>query len=294
MHYLHWETDRGRNRSANAIKEASKPNTQTTVAEVVDKAKAEERPSTTVDQKPPPTPLDPTIRRRRALARMLFHAAKLAEALKSNSDEMLIDKYLHENPPLHPRRTLDQSYYGALFPTQTRDRDQVVYRATAPQRHNCDRENEEGKCKHDRPFKQCDGCKKCNQCQEDIKMVPRVIMVDQLWMWILDESMFAYWIHLRARIRELTLSIDTIITAFPELWGSNAHDPSAVHQSIRTRLAVAPNGEVRSVFDLALIIVDQCSRVFFDRSKPVHQAPKLVDIFADAIRGVVGILFNRT
>ena len=190
MHYLHWETDRGRHRSANAIKEASRPNIQTTVAEVVDKATAEDRPSTTADQKPPPTPLDPTIRRRRALARMLFHAAKLAEALNSQSDQMLIDRYLHEDPPLHPRRTLDQSYYGALFPTQTRDRDQVVYRATAPQHHSCDLENEI-KCKHGKQFKQCNECKKCIQCQEDVKLVPRVVMVDQLWMWILDESMFA-------------------------------------------------------------------------------------------------------
>jgi hypothetical protein len=87
---------------------------------------------------------------------------------------------------------------------------------------------------------------------------------------------------------------DTIITAFPEQWGKNSQDPSAVHQSIRTRLANAPDGEVRSVFDLALIIVDQCSRVFFDRSKPINQAPKLVDIFADAIRGVVSFSINRT
>jgi BMFP domain-containing protein YqiC len=41
------------------------------------------------------------------------------------------------------------------------------------------------------------------------------------------------------------------------------------------------------VYDLALIIVDQCSRVFFDRSRPLGLQPNLVDIFADAIRGVV-------
>ena len=176
MHYLHWETDRGRNRSANAVKEASKPQLPTTLAEVVDEATADERPSTTTDPNRPPTALDPTIKRRRGLARMLFHAAKLAEAMNSHSDERLISEYLHEDPALHPRRTLDQSYYGALFPTQTRDRDQVVYRATAPQYHRCVRENR---------------LQKCARCQEDVQMAPRVIMVDQLWMWILDESMFA-------------------------------------------------------------------------------------------------------
>jgi hypothetical protein len=77
---------------------------------------------------------------------------------------------------------------------------------------------------------------------------------------------------------------ETIITSFPRRWGKNKPDPSAVHKSIRTRLRTAREDEVRSVFDLALIIVDQCSRVFFDRSKSIDRAPNLVDIFADAIR----------
>jgi hypothetical protein len=50
---------------------------------------------------------------------------------------------------LHIRRTLDQSYYWTLKDTEARDKDQVVGRAT---------ENDN----------------------------PRLIMVDQLWMWILD------------------------------------------------------------------------------------------------------------
>jgi hypothetical protein len=170
MHYLHWETDRGRSRSANVIKEAGKAKFPT-LAEVVEEATANEHPSTTHSL--PQNDINPSIQRRRGLAKMLFYAAKLSEAMDSYSNERLIYETLHEYPPLHPRRTLDQSYYGALKNTQTRDRDQVVYRATTPHGHDCVR-NEDGKCA---------------QCQEDIKMVPRVIMVDQLWMWILDESM---------------------------------------------------------------------------------------------------------
>ena len=174
MHYLHWETDRGRNRSATVIKEACKPKQVPALAEVVDEARAEKRPPPTADPRPPPTANDPAITRRKGLAKMLLNAAKLAEVINSRFDETLIERHLHADPPLHPRRTLDQSYYGALFPTQTRDRDQVVYRATAPQRHKCDPHGPH---------------KKCAQCHEDVKMVPRVIMVDQLWMWILDERM---------------------------------------------------------------------------------------------------------
>jgi hypothetical protein len=89
--------------------------------------------------------------------------------------------------------------------------------------------------------------------------------------------------------RVLTVA-GTIITSFPRRWGKNKPDPSAVHKSIRARLRSAREDEIRTVFDLALIIVDQCSRVFFDRSKSIDRAPNLVDIFADSIRGVVSPL----
>lgn len=62
-------------------------------------------------------------------------------------------------PPLHIRRTLDQSYFLNLKDTSHRDQDQVVYRATRL------------------PW-----------------YVPgnlaRAVMVDQLWMWVLDDRMF--------------------------------------------------------------------------------------------------------
>jgi hypothetical protein len=110
---------------------------------------------------------------------VLLSAAALLEAIDFRLDEKLIYEYLHQRPPLHPRRTLDQSYYRDLKNTGTRDRDQVVYRATTPGPHNCleRMDKKEGKCK---------------QCHEDIRKVPRLIMVDQLWMWILDESMSCF------------------------------------------------------------------------------------------------------
>jgi hypothetical protein len=145
------------------------------MADVVEEVTANEHP--VPEQIPVQTKTDPTINRRKSLAKMLFYAAKLSEFMDSYSDERLIHDYLHEDPPLHPRRTLDQSYYGDLKNTETRDRDQVVYRATTPQAHNCVRNEQDGKC---------------TQCQDDIKMVPKVIMVDQLWMWVLDESVLPF------------------------------------------------------------------------------------------------------
>lgn len=189
MPYLHWDTDRGRIQSAAAIKEAS--TVKPSMAEIVDKAKAanEQSPQTnrysktgnTWDQSQlsdRPMSAVTTARKRKVLGEVFMRAAALMEAIDFHIEEKLILEYLHKKPPLHPRRTLDQSYYGTLKDTATRDRDQVVYRATTPVGHDC-RENidKDGRWR------------KCKQCQEDSRKVPRLIMVDQLWLWILDESM---------------------------------------------------------------------------------------------------------
>jgi hypothetical protein len=191
MPYLHWETDRGRMRSADTIKEASKVKLSS-MAEVVDRAAVLKDHGTYPDRlsqtrndfnqpqlSARPLVAAPRTQRMRILGKMLLSAAALLEAMDFRLDEKLIYEYLHQRPPLHPRRTLDQSYYGALKNTGTRDRDQVVYRATTPEPHDClERMDKKGG--------------KCKQCHEDIRKVPRLIMVDQLWMWILDESMSCF------------------------------------------------------------------------------------------------------
>lgn len=182
MPYLHWETDRGRLKSAEIAKEAGKQNLSS-IAEVANQA-AQHRLSriqTTDTASPvllgPPQPpasssssLASGGDKRKALGQVLRTAAALLEAMDLHTEEQLMIKYLHADPPLHPRRTLDQSYYGALKSTGTRDRDQVVYRGTTPEPHDCI------------------GMDECEQCNEDIRKVPRIVMVDQLWLWILDES----------------------------------------------------------------------------------------------------------
>lgn len=176
MPYLHWETDRGRVKSAEIIKEVNKQLPRS-MSEVVNQAQHQLHPSQSNDTTSPvwvpPEMGDPSrdrVDRRRALGHVFRTAAALMEAMDHHTDEQLMTKYLHAQPPLHPRRTLDQSYYGALKSTRARDRDQVVYRGTTPEHHDCD------------------GMDVCTQCNEDIRKVPRIIMVDQLWLWILDES----------------------------------------------------------------------------------------------------------
>ncbi|KAF7937318.1 uncharacterized protein EAE98_001632 [Botrytis deweyae] len=161
----------------------------------------------------------------------LMQAAKVYEAMDLEPDIKLLRSHLHETPPLHPRRTLDQSYYFKLENTDSRDKDQVVSRGT----------NERRK----------------------INGSTRVVMVDQLWMYILDEY--------------------TIITSFPRRLGRNKPDSSGVHKCIRDRLEKIRPGQINSVYDLALLILNECSTVFFDRTKPTDKRPEVLDIFSNAI-----------
>src|SRR5436305_2062569 len=73
----------------------------------------------------------------------------------------LIRAFLFHNPPLHLRKTLDQFYYNTLPDTETdvRNTDQVVYKYAI---------------KHLQ--------------QPDRRIPPKIIMVNQLWLWIINGS----------------------------------------------------------------------------------------------------------
>jgi hypothetical protein len=213
------------------------------------------------------------------LAQYLFHCARLFEYLATFQDFQLLEKYLFEKPPLHPRRTLDQAYLWKLKSTRRRDRDQVVYRYTHEKfLHKFQPQFKPDPCAKERRMESWEwsGHEKdedkhgCRQCEAESKKLSRVIMVDQLWMWILDGN--------------------TIITFFPQRYGVGKNDPSGVHQSIRERLADqnCRDNHVRSVFDLGLIILDECFDTFFDRTITLDKRPQIMDIFGESIGSVVG------
>ena len=78
-------------------------------------------------------------------------------------ESKLIWQYLTSNLPLHCRRTLDQFGYPSLRNTASRDADQVLYRRTKL-------------------------ITSMYGALEDV--VAKVLMVDQLWLWILDGGEF--------------------------------------------------------------------------------------------------------
>ena len=239
MPYLHWETDRRRARAANCMKDISRAK-MAAVDDVVDATAATviegtiERAASdgllyhipsqlqAPSRRPRPKPItNKTIQGQSLLGRMLLIAAALYEAMDSHTDEKLIERYLMAKPPLHPRRTLDQSYYWTLKDTRKRDRDQVVYRATAPNQnfmhHRCFKGRKGTKTPRQAL---ADGSVKptCLQCLEDARRVSRVVMVDQLWMWVLDERGQLFSINPIVVLIDLS---DTIITSFPKRWGHN-------------------------------------------------------------------------
>ncbi|KAF7533567.1 hypothetical protein G7054_g6956 [Neopestalotiopsis clavispora] len=226
--YLHWETSSRRAEMVKVINEATGADSNTRrkrllLSQAVHKALEMKKSKNEANIKNK----TPRLERKQHLARYLFAAARMAEEIDYAADEKLLREKVNTHPPLHVRRTLDQYYFLTLDNTSERDRDQVVYRGT-----------------------------------RSLSSTTRVVMVDQLWMWILDDN--------------------TIITSFPRRWGRNKPDPSGVHKSLRDRLGQKTE-VIKSIHHLAMIIMDQCSRVFFDRTRPLDQRPEVMDLFAAAI-----------
>jgi hypothetical protein len=82
-------------------------------------------------------------------------------------DENLIDAYYES---LHPRRTLDQFYYYMLEDTEMRDNSQVVHRWAERQHER----------QHQQHLHSGLGTQKA-------RLNMHVMMVDQLWLWIIDD-----------------------------------------------------------------------------------------------------------
>lgn len=203
------------------------------------------------------------------LGQYLIDAARLFEGMTNFRDKQILKDNLTTDAPLHPRRTLDQAYYWSLNTTQRRDQDQVVYRATTASKADFHRWDPEECTWKENILRdpEIKDHKNCEDCTEKIRMVSRVVMVDQLWMWILDER--------------------TIITCFPRRYGANKHDNSGIHKSIRVRLGEKRHPQIRSVFDLALIIFEECSNTFFNRTRIWDKQPHMLDAFSEAIGNIV-------
>ncbi|KAK3073307.1 hypothetical protein LTR53_005209 [Teratosphaeriaceae sp. CCFEE 6253] len=151
---------------------------------------------------------------------------------QSTPDELLIKAFL--KPPvseLHIRRTLDQSFYRTID-TAYRDKTQVVYRYMDAQQNG--------------------------GAVEPLK----ILMVDQLWMWIVGK--------------------DLVLTSFAQRWQQPKEDPLNVLESTIEEINSNGTESVENIFDLAIMIGGRCFGTF-DRSSITRDGSRFLDMFESSI-----------
>jgi hypothetical protein len=163
-------------------------------------------------------------------------------------EKYLINAYLDEPQGLHIRRTLDQSHYSMLPNTEERDKDQVL------ERHRGD------------------------------QVRPAVIMVDQLWLWIIDGKFESHQKE-NGEMPPEPCWTDILITSFPlRMDQSDGRDVlDSVLKYIRSRdrpPLFKPHG-------LASVIIEHCTGVLTTASNRLTPEYGILDVFGSAIRKVV-------
>ncbi|KAK0710321.1 hypothetical protein B0T26DRAFT_654471 [Lasiosphaeria miniovina] len=124
---------------------------------------------------------------------------KRGKSREPETDTTVVEAYLKSERPVHCRRTLDQYCYYMLDTTETRDRDQVVYKWARKQHQRASRDIDTGSSDaretHHWPLKSevLDGTTIPGGMEDDhehfkAKLRP-IIMVDQLWLWILPDGL---------------------------------------------------------------------------------------------------------
>lgn len=226
------------------------------------------------------------------VGKYLYDIAQVWDAMDYDADERLLRQSFVETkqdvvtvgprgskwePPLHIRRTLDQSYFSIVEDTVDRDTDQVVYRQTRARKENHETQHKDEKAAtsstslnttspHTQHVESTavsrtlvtgpgstttssdTATKKKKEKMTKLVGVTRVVMVDQLWMWILGEGKTipnTWWLGC---FRQSNMIVDTIITSFPRRWGRNKPDSSGVHKSLRQILG--KRKRIRSIYHL--------------------------------------------
>ncbi|KAJ5735974.1 uncharacterized protein N7483_001099 [Penicillium malachiteum] len=169
-------------------------------------------------------------------------------------EAQLIWQYLGCEPPIHFRRTLDQFGYPNLRSTIARDDDQMLWKRTRRPARIDDQLREYLDAASDEP-----------DTEPTEFMDGNVLMVDQLWLWIVDQK--------------------TIVTFFPNQEATTSEgklfEQSNLHSSLYNEL----NGDLARRFetagDLAALIMLHAVTVLLDRT--LHHDLQVLRIFEESI-----------
>ncbi|KAK0638574.1 hypothetical protein B0T16DRAFT_227142 [Cercophora newfieldiana] len=200
------------------------------------------------------------------LGQFLLDAARLYSVMSTFRDRKMMETYLFNKAPLHPRRTLDQSNSNwATETTRERDRDQVVFRATdykPEDRHRLRREWDAEPWWFWNGHADFEDSPLCTTCRNASRPTPRVTMVDHLWMYVVGQN--------------------TLLTFFPARYGTDEmNDSSGVGSAIRQILHAKTNP--RSALDLALVVLEESSMSLLSRGATGDGKPDVLQIFREAI-----------
>ncbi|TQV94694.1 ankyrin repeat protein [Cordyceps javanica] len=202
---------------------------------------------------------------------------------KTDSLEMqVVWEYLGNDPPINCRRTLDQYGYPSIRDTRSRDDDQMLYKLTkerfglhghAQQLHaqgSSTRDgsnrsgNEGGNVGWKERLTRLRGQGE-DQISEDDVLNGNVLMVDQLWLWVINTQ--------------------TVLTFFPKREGDPIEGPlfqqADLRDSIFNEVNVDFTRQCENALDLAALSVLHAVTVLLDRSS--HPDLEVFRIFEEAI-----------
>ncbi|KAL9616697.1 MAG: hypothetical protein Q9160_008450 [Pyrenula sp. 1 TL-2023] len=178
------------------------------------------------------------------------------EVSKSKSLEAkVVWQYLGSEPPLHCRRTLDQFGYPNLRNTRARDDDQILYKRTKERAGTSPRKS--------KPPKQTKKGEKLTQ--ESPVADGKVLMVDQLWLWMIDQK--------------------SVVTLFPRKESSVAEGRLYRQGDLRDSIYNEINGDLsrhcENCMDFAALVVLHAVTVLFERTQ--HRDLQVLRIFEESI-----------
>lgn len=182
---------------------------------------------------------------------------------RSSLEAKLIWSYLGSEPPIHLRRTLDQFGYSNLRSTVARDDDQMLWKRTRkPIRSDFQFETREPHVEQRDSFNSTHPF-----------MDGKVLMVDQLWLWIVDKK--------------------TVVTFFPNQEASTSEEKLYEQINLHTSIYNELNGDLARRFDtagdLAALIVLHAVTVLLDKS--LQRDLQVLRIFEESISILVSLPF---
>ena len=215
--------------------------------------------------------------------RPIRHDVKNSESLEAK----MIWKYLEAEPPFHCRRTLDQYGYPNLRSTEARDDDQMLWKRTKPKSHGPAQSSK--KCRsstkelYDYEFpadveraqsarrssmrQEVDSDESLQKKLEEVKGTSQegnVIMVDQLWLWALDEK--------------------TIVTFFPKKEGFSSEGRLSQQGDLHNDIYNEVNSGLQSVPDaqtFAALIVQRAITILLERT--AHRHLQILRIYEESL-----------